>query len=75
MYPSVFGLPIIISSRALMQTSERLFPESRHRSARIEKKLIKRFGGVFRSKPANFETPQRSLMHSARYETVRCDPR
>lgn len=36
-------------------TSERLFPFSRHRSARIEKKLIQRFGGVYRHEPAIYQ--------------------
>lgn len=39
---------IIYSKYATKPTSERLFPFSRHRSHRIEKKLIKRFGGVYR---------------------------
>lgn len=42
---------IIFTAAALEFTSERLFPESKHRSARIRKKLIKRFGGEFRMKP------------------------
>ena len=39
------GLPIILSNAALKEGTERLFPESRHRSKRVHKKLIKRFGG------------------------------
>lgn len=39
---------IVYSKYATKPTSERLFPFSRHRSHRIEKKLIKRFGGVYR---------------------------
>ena len=44
-------LDIIFTATALEATAERLFPASRHRSARIRKKLIKRFGGEFRMKP------------------------
>jgi hypothetical protein len=46
---------ITVSASALAETNERLFPPSRHRSARIRKKLIKRFGGEFRMKPAAFQ--------------------
>lgn len=34
--------------------TERPFPEIKHRSARIRKKLIKRFGGDFRRVPTMF---------------------
>lgn len=42
---------IVFTPHALKETNERLFPPSRHRSARIRKKLIKRFGGEFRKQP------------------------
>lgn len=45
---------IIVSDRALEQTEDRLFPESRHRSRRVHKKLVKRHGGEYRMKPAIF---------------------
>ncbi len=45
------GLRIVFTANALEDTEERLFPVSRHRSARIRKKLIKRFGGEFRKQP------------------------
>ncbi len=50
------GMRIIESMNALEETTERLFPESRHRSRRIRKKLMKRFGGEFRKQPAAFVT-------------------
>jgi hypothetical protein len=45
------GLNIIFTENALEATTERLFPESKHRSKRIYKKLMKRFGGEFRKRP------------------------
>ena len=45
------GLRIIYDANALKATPQRLFPASRHRSARIRKKLIKRHGGEFRMIP------------------------
>lgn len=47
-----FGLRFIWTDAAMETTKERLFPESRHRSKRIHKKLVKRFGGEFRRVPA-----------------------
>jgi len=45
-------LRVIFTATALELTSERLFAYSKHRSARIRKKLIKRFGGEYRYAPA-----------------------
>jgi hypothetical protein len=59
------GLPIIWSIYALKETDERLFPFSKHRSRRIHKKLVKRFGGEFRKVPAIFQTPQGLIAHPA----------
>jgi len=50
----ILGMRIVESPYALEETTERLFPDSRHRSRRIRKKLIKRFGGEFRKRPAAF---------------------
>jgi hypothetical protein len=64
------GLKIIFSMNALEATTERLFPESKHRSKRIRKKLIKRFGGefrmqpcIFRMQPCIFRTPTAIIAH------------
>lgn len=57
------GMRVIVSENALTDTTERLFPASKNRSARIRKKLIKRFGGEFRKKPAAFKTPAGLVMH------------
>ncbi len=45
------GYRIIFDMNVLEETDVRLFPASRSRSARIRKKLIKRFGGEFRKQP------------------------
>lgn len=46
-------------------TSERHFPESKHRSARIKKKLIKRYGSEFVMGPAIYDTPYGILAHTS----------
>lgn len=61
------GMNIVVSSHALVESDERLFPASKHRSARIRKKLIKRFGGEFRKVPAIFKTPYQIIMHPVLY--------
>lgn len=54
---------ITFSEHALRDTEERLFPRSRHRSARIRKKLIKRFGGEYRKEPVIWQTPAGIVAH------------
>lgn len=44
-------LRIEYSHMALKETTERLFPESKNRSKRILKKLLKRHGGMYRKQP------------------------
>lgn len=65
------GMPIIISDRVLQDTTERLFPVSKNRSRRIHKKLVKRFGGEFRKKPAAFRVGDSFVIHPAVYETLK----
>lgn len=65
------GLRIIVSDRALLETQERLFPESRHRSRRLHKKLVRRHGGEFRKVPAAWETPTGLVMHPQLYAALR----
>lgn len=48
------GLKIIWNPLLLVDTDVRTFPASKHRSARIRKKLIKRFGSEFKKKPAMY---------------------
>lgn len=71
----MFGLPITVSVHALQDTAERLFPASRHRSRRIHKKLVKRFGGEFRRVPAIWRTPTGLVMHPARYAELQATMR
>jgi len=63
--PAFGGIRITYSAWALKETDERLFPASKHRSRRIHKKLVKRFGGEFRKMPAIFQTPQGLIAHPA----------
>ena len=65
------GLPVIVSNMALKETTERLFPVSRHRSKRIHKKLVKRFGGEVRKVPAIWQTPNALIVHPTVYEQMK----
>jgi len=65
---NIMGLRLIVSENALEATEERLFPYSKHRSKRIRKKLMKRFGGEFRKVPAIFMTRDTIIMHPVMYE-------
>jgi len=56
-------IQITYSLYALEATAERLFPASRHRSARIRKKLIKRHGAEFRMVPCMWRTPNGIVAH------------
>lgn len=49
------GIPIHVTPYALKDSERRLFPESKHRSKRIRKKLIKRHGGEFQKVPAIYQ--------------------
>lgn len=52
MVSNIGGLKVVYTEHATK--SERAFPESRHRSMRILKKLIKRHGGLHRYVPHHF---------------------
>lgn len=56
---------IIVTPSALKITDERLFPASRNRSRRIHKKLVKRFGGEFRTVPGIIEIGDKMYVHPA----------
>jgi hypothetical protein len=58
-----YGVHIYYSHHALKDSEERLFPFSKHRSKRIHKKLLKRFGGEFKKIPAIFKTPNGFIAH------------
>ena len=67
-FDRIMGLRLIVSTAALAETQERLFPVSKNRSRRIHKKLVKRFGGEFRKEPAIFKTADTIIMHPMMYE-------
>lgn len=65
------GMRVVSDPNALEGTAERLFPESRHRSQRIKKKLIKRLGGEFRRVPAVFKIGSNLIVaHPVRYAEI-----
>lgn len=51
-------------------TKRRLFPESRHRSKRILKKLLKRYHGEYEREPAIIEAPDAIYCHSSFRERI-----
>lgn len=59
----MFGIKVTFSAYALQDSDVRLFPLSKHRSKRIHKKLVKRFGGEFRRIPAVYHTPHGLIAH------------
>ena len=56
-------MKVIFSENALEETDIRNFPLSKHRSRRIQKKLVKRFGGEFKKVPCMFKTPVGFIVH------------
>jgi hypothetical protein len=58
----MMGMRVVETPTALDETKERLFPASRHRSARIRKKLIQRHGTEFRMAPCAFEVGGHTLI-------------
>jgi len=69
------GVEIIVSDVALKDSDVRLFPASRHRSQRIRKKLVKRFGGEFRKVPAIYRVGDRLIVHPVMYQQLMADQR
>jgi hypothetical protein len=65
------GIQLIVSEFALQDSDIRLFPESKNRSARIHKKLVKRFGGEFKKVPAIWQIEDRLVVHPLLMHTVR----
>lgn len=55
------GVNVFVTDCAV--ETKRMFPESKNRSKRIRKKLIKRFGCETKSIPAVFSGPLGLLMH------------
>lgn len=56
---------ILFTPHALEDSTERLFPVSRHRSRRIHKKLIRRHGGEFRKVPCMWRVGDVIYAHPA----------
>lgn len=68
----MYGLRILESAACLKETGERNFPLSRHRSKRVRKKLVKRFGGEFRREPVVFLLPDGTVIaHPVVYQQIR----
>lgn len=61
------GTQVVVSSLCDKETTRRHFPESRHRSARITKKLIRRYGGIFVREPAAYMVGNKLYCHPALY--------
>jgi hypothetical protein len=65
--PSPFGgLQLVVSRYAERPGKEgdpRWFPPSRHRSKRIEKKLIKRYGGIYKPVPLCLQMGDKLVVH------------
>ena len=59
----MLGMQIVFDANCLKEATERLFPESPHRSERVRKKLVKRFGGEFRKAPTMFQMGNRIIAH------------
>ncbi|WP_036048719.1 hypothetical protein [Bradyrhizobium sp. Tv2a-2] len=55
--------PTIAFSIHATKDGDRTFPVSRHRSKRIHKKLIKRFGGEFKRDPAIYQVGDEIIAH------------
>lgn len=70
-----FGMRVISDPNCLEETDERMFPVSRHRSARVRKKLLRRFGGEFRKQPAMFKIGQTIICHPAMYAKLKAQIR
>lgn len=65
---------MIVSQSALAESEERTFPISKNRSRRIHKKLVQRFGGEFKMKPAAYHYDGRLIVHPTIYAELMKDP-
>jgi hypothetical protein len=61
---------VLLDTERSEATTERLFPASRHRSARIRKKLIKRFCAEFRKQPCIWRIGDRIVAHPSFKATI-----
>lgn len=68
------GIQIITSPNCYETViGDRLFPKSRHRSRRIHKKLVKRYGGECQiiRKPIAYKTGNAIYCHPSIYEEIK----
>jgi hypothetical protein len=65
------GIRLICSHLALKDGDVRLFPESKNRSKRIHKKLVKRFGGEFKKVPAIYRMGDTLVAHPDVFHLVK----
>lgn len=64
------GFRIVSSPHALK--SIRLFPVSKHRSKRIHKKLVARYGAAERFEPCGYQLPDGTMiLHPTLYEALK----
>jgi hypothetical protein len=71
---SLFGLAVYVCPDMCEYTlGERLFPVSCHRSRRIHKKLVKRFGGEYRMviKPKAIRIGDAIYIHPSLYQQLK----
>lgn len=67
--PIVPAPEIVVTDHAT-KDGERFFPKSRHRSKRVEKKLVKRYGGTHRQIPVMYKVGNKMLIHPALWAGV-----
>lgn len=56
-------MKMVFTPHAMKDSDDRLFPASKNRSARIRKKLIKRYGGEFVRVPAMYQVGDTIIAH------------
>jgi len=61
------GIDLVVSEHALKDSDVRNFPVSRHRSARVHKKLVKRHGGEFRKVGCVYRMGNKMVIHPTLY--------
>lgn len=57
------GIRIVYTEAAQLESEERNFAFSKHRSKRVYKKLVKRFGSVFKMKPGALMDETNNVMY------------
>ena len=71
-YPTPFnGVQVISDPSCLADSTERNFLDSKNRSKRMRKKLIKRFGSEFKKIPTMYQIQGRIIAHPVRYAELK----